>query len=367
MRIFVAGTSFQPTYGGPAYSVSRLAAHLAEAGVEVGLWSPDNSALESPLIKREAGLTPLGGTPSAALNEFGTPDLIHDSGIWLEHNRALAQLAMQRRIPRVVSPRGMLEPWAMNHKWLKKRIAWWLFQKRDLNNTACLHATASSEADQFRKLNLKPQISVIPNGVSLPPPQQTTRPRDGEQSETENSVTKTALFLGRIQSKKGLPMLIEAWSRIKPKDWRMKVVGPDEDGHRHQLERIIRSRGLEEEWEFAPPLVGDSKWGAFSEAQLFILPTHSENFGIAVAEALASGTPVITTHGAPWELLEKERCGWWVPVSVEGIAAALKDATSKDAERTRRDGAPRTGGCRGTIRLGPHRCRDDRLLPLGAR
>ena len=70
----------------------------------------------------------------------------------------------------------------------------------------------------------------------------------------------------------------------------------------------------------------------YANADLFILPTHSENFGIAVAEALAHGLPVITTHGAPWKLIEEEHCGWWVPVSVAGVASALEDATRRSSE-----------------------------------
>jgi glycosyltransferase involved in cell wall biosynthesis len=110
------------------------------------------------------------------------------------------------------------------------------------------------------------------------------------------------------------------------------VVGPDEGGHCEELKRQVHANGLSKEWSFEGPIEGEAKWTAFHEADLFILPTHSENFGIAVAEALSAGVPAITTHGAPWQLLEEEGCGWWVPVSVDGISTALRDATRRSQE-----------------------------------
>ena len=111
VRIFLAGTSLQPSYGGPAYSVARLAAALAEAGAEVGLWASDQSALSVPLLNTHGSIRVLEGNAAEALEKFGNIDVLHDNGIWLPHNHRLAVSAAQRRIPRVVSTRGMLEPW----------------------------------------------------------------------------------------------------------------------------------------------------------------------------------------------------------------------------------------------------------------
>jgi hypothetical protein len=140
---------------------------MAATGIEVGLWAPDRSALDSPLVEPHPAVRPLAGSAEAALKEFGRPDLIHDNGLWLRHNHQLARLAALAGIPRVVSTRGMLEPWAMNHKRWKKRLAWWLYQRRDLQRAVALHATARSEADHLRQLGLRNAISIIPNGVDL--------------------------------------------------------------------------------------------------------------------------------------------------------------------------------------------------------
>jgi glycosyltransferase involved in cell wall biosynthesis len=267
------------------------------------------------------------------MDRFGKADVIHDNGIWLPHNHRLAELAIRRAIPRLVSTHGMLEPWALNHKRWKKGFAWWLYQRRDLKRARCHHTTAKTEAGQLERLGLGVPICVIPNGVDVPaefPPVGKHENRCGR---------RTALFLGRIHPKKGLPMLIEAWTRVRPEGWRLQIAGPDEAGHRVEVENAVFAAGLSEIVSFVGPVAGEKKKSAFFSADLFVLPTHSENFGIVVAEALAHGLPVVTTTGAPWSRLPELGCGWWVDVSVDEIAAGLRQATSCDTETLRAMGA----------------------------
>jgi Glycosyl transferase 4-like domain len=146
MKLFLAGTSLLPAYGGPAYSVSRLAMALTEAGVQVGLWAPDQSAATTPLLPAESSVQRLTGTAAEALDRFGHMDVLHDNGIWWSHNHQLANVASARGIPRVVSTRGMLAPWTVKHKRWKKRLAWWLYQRRDLKRASRHHTTAETEA-----------------------------------------------------------------------------------------------------------------------------------------------------------------------------------------------------------------------------
>jgi glycosyltransferase involved in cell wall biosynthesis len=112
----------------------------------------------------------------------------------------------------------------------------------------------------------------------------------------------------------------------------MRVIGPDEANHRGELLKQIKLAGLQDAWIFDDAVDGSGKWNALRSSDLFILPTHSENFGIAVAEALGCGVPVITTHGAPWQVLEERECGWWVPVNAESLMGAMKDAMSRSSE-----------------------------------
>lgn len=317
MRVLHTIASLRPETGGPARSVPGLAAAIAGSGVDVSLWAADVPArYEVP-----GGVELLKGDIRESIACLDTFDLVHDHGLWLPINHAIAKATAAAGIPRMVSPRGMLEPWALNHRKWKKRLAWFAYQKRDLERSAALHATAESEAEQFRKLGLTPPGFVIPNGVELPN-QGSSFAKGSEDKQRK----RTALFLSRVHPKKGLPILVDAWARVRPEGWRMRVVGPDEDGHRGEIESMVRRLGLEADWTLEGPLEGARKADAFAEADLFILPTHSENFGIAVAEALAAGLPVITTTGAPWRRLIESRSGWWVEPTSNSLADVLKEA-----------------------------------------
>jgi glycosyltransferase involved in cell wall biosynthesis len=138
--------------------------------------------------------------------------------------------------------------------------------------------------------------------------------------------------LGRIYPIKGLPMLIEAWARARPDGWILRIAGPDEAGHQKQVEKAVIAAGLGQVVSFTGPLAYGMKKSAFFDAELFVLPTHSESFGIVVAEALAHGLPVLTTTGAPWSILPQSGCGWWVDATVDGIAEGLRQATVLDPE-----------------------------------
>ena len=324
MKVFIAGTSFEPDYGGPAVSVSRLATAVAGAGAKVALWAPDGSAVTSDAVPRPApGMTCLGGSLEEALSTIGAIDIIHDNGLWLPHNHRIAALATRRGIARVVSIRGMLEPWAIRHKRVKKAIAWRLYQKRDLMKAALLHTTSKPEARGLSAYGLDCPVVTIPNGAGLPDL------RDKSSGPPVHSgKTKVALFLGRIHPVKGLPMLIEAWSRLRPEGWRLRIAGPDVNGHRAEVEALAARHGLAGTVSFPGPVDGDAKANEYRAASIFVLPTHSENFGMVVAEALSYGVPVLTTHGAPWQELETERCGWWVAPAVESLLSGLAEATS---------------------------------------
>jgi glycosyltransferase involved in cell wall biosynthesis len=329
LRVLLVATSLSPDYGGPAFSVSRLAEALTEAGVEVGLWASDQSAITTPLLPAGSTVRRLRGSVVEALEQFGAPDVFHDNGMWLWHNHRVARLAARLGVPRVVSARGMLEPWSMKNKKWKKVTAWRLYQRRDLMKARRLHATAEAEARNIRRLGLGVPICTIPNGVDVPE----------AVPSGSRAGPKTALFLGRVHPKKGLPMLVEAWARVRPEGWRLKIVGPDEGGHRAQVEQTVAAAGLGTVVSFTGPLDGEEKAAAFFDADFFVLPTYSENFGIAIAEALAHGLPVLTTTGAPWPMLHERGCGWVVEPGVDEIAGALRQATSCTSSALRAMGA----------------------------
>ena len=131
---------------------------------------------------------------------------------------------------------------------------------------------------------------------------------------------------------------MHAWATVRPARWRLVISGPDECGHAVELRRIASELGLENEVEFRGPVYGEAKWDLLKGADLFVLPTYSEGFGIVVAEALASAVPVITTKGAPWSCLGDHGCGWWVDIGVPPLARALSEATQCSESELRQMG-----------------------------
>jgi glycosyltransferase involved in cell wall biosynthesis len=260
--------------------------------------------------------------------EDEAPSCVHFHGIW---SPALARRAIywrRRGVPYVVSLHGMLEPWALNHKGWKKRLALLLYQRAILNHAAALHATSEREAENLRKLGFNSRIVMIPWGIDMPETANDIRFAGRQKPKP----LRTALFVGRIFPVKGLPLLVEAWEKVRPVGWKMKIVGPDEGGHRAEVEALIHKSGLEGDFEFTGPLQGIDLNTAYDEADLFILPSYSENFSLVVGEALARGLPVIASHGVPWDALPREQCGWWVPASAGGIAEGLAQAKTASPE-----------------------------------
>ena len=299
--------------------------HQAQAAAHLSSWAPVAAVCHGRVT-----MSALQWSPDFGRYVLGSDaDILHTHGIW-QHPSAIALDWKKRGRPHVASVHGMLAPWAWQHRAWRKRLVWWLWEKRNLQSADLLHATSAQEAEGLRERGLRAPIAIIPNGVDLPTTVEDCSIQDSRfDIQTQQ---RTALFLSRLHPVKGLPLLLEAWAKVKPENWKLQIVGPDEGGHRAVLERQVSALELGNVVRFSGPLTGAAKACAFQESALFILPTHSENFGIAVAEAMAYELPVITTHGAPWKLLEEEQCGWWVPVSVEGIAAALDDATRKSPE-----------------------------------
>jgi len=228
-----------------------------------------------------------------------------------------------------LQPHGMLEPWAMNCRAWKKRLAMALYQWQDLQEARVLVATAGAEYENLRALGLRQPIAIIPNGVHLQ--QYSIQPRIREIVPPQK---RKALFLSRVQGKKGLLNLIDAWSRVRPAGWRLQIAGPDEGGHLAEVMARVRQAGVADSVEYVGVVDGDAKRQLYVSADLFVLPTFSENFGVVVAEALAHGLPVITTRGAPWQDLTTYRCGWWIDIGVDPLVAALRSAIAlSDDER----------------------------------
>lgn len=317
---------------GPSYSVPALCQALANQGREVTLMSVGRSErrlvnncsirtfsqdycrvpiLRKLMFSRELRLELQKRTKQRAI--------LHVHGLWLMPNIYPGAIARARGVPLIFAPRGMLGPEALQFSQHRKQIMWHLLQKRAVSAAACLHATSEQEYEEIRQYGLRQPVAVVPNGIDVP----VALARRGTRG------MRTVLYLGRIHPKKGLDRLVAAWQQIEPlrPDWTLRIVGPDENRYRDRLKQQALSLGLRR-IVFADPLFGDLKREAYQAAEIVVLPTLNENFGMTVAEALAHGTPVICTKGAPWEGLETNACGWWIDQGVASLSNALNRATS---------------------------------------
>lgn len=319
---------------GPAYSTTTLNQKMNELGVSSRLLvTCDREAEQARLdgaiteFPRRSFPYRLGRSPemlSCLRNEVatGAVDVIHNHSIWMMPNVYPGWVTTGTDIPLVVSPHGTFSKWALGRSKAVKFLFWNTLQKRALVNAALFHATAASEYDDIRRLGFRQPVAMVPNGIDIP---RLSGKTCGDNSEA------TLLFLSRVHPVKGLEYLLHAWATLQDAHprWVLRIVGPGEPSYLKKLSKLASSLRLERV-AFTGPLYGHEKDEAYRCADLFVLPTHSENFGVAVAESLAAGCPVVTTRGAPWSGLVDYGAGWWIDIGVEPLRAALDEAMSRD-------------------------------------
>lgn len=317
MKILYVIIDIPLSSGGPTRSVKGLSRALVRCGMDVGLLvlhgrdEFDNPSGVKVYYEED------GVNICQLVRQF---DLVHVNGLWHPGLHKVVSVCRKEQVPYVVSAHGMLDPWALSVKPLRKRIARILYQDRDLRGAAAIHATAELEAEHIREAGFRNNIIISPNGVDVP------RCLEGKGENVEGK--KTALFLSRLHPGKGLLALAEAWAKVRPQGWVMRVVGPDSYGHKAEVVSKLRLLGIEGEWQFRDMVDDEEKWREYAAADLLVHPSVSENFGITIAEGLAAGLPVICTKGTPWSDIEEMRCGWWIDVGVDSLVTALKSATS---------------------------------------
>ena len=254
------------------------------------------------------------------------PDVVHINGCWQPQLLFFQRAAQSLRIPVVLSPHGMLEPWIVKrHYWTRKWPAIQLYQRGLVKHADYLHATAEKEKDNLLRLGWNARIAVIPNAVNIE-----------ELPLKYNWRTKRRIvFMSRLHVKKGIELLLEALSHLKPDldGYEVIIAGEGEPDYVETLKKAAISFGLSEVVIFVGGVYGAEKVSLLQSADFFVLPTYSENFGIVVAEALACGTPVITTHGTPWKELEDYTCGWYIPIGVDALKRTIREAISVTEEK----------------------------------
>lgn len=338
MRVLQFMPSLRPVDGGTTTYLEQFAPALAQqCELHVAtLTSTGNVSLAGAQIH----VLPYGWSKLPAmvkewrrlLNEIH-PDVVQINCCWMIQC-ALLQMSVPKDIAVVLMPHGMLEPWIINrHYYTRKLPAILLYQRMCIAKADMLFATCQAEKEHLQALGWNRNIEIIPNCIDaakIP----VVEKRKGEKLRL--------LFMSRLHPKKGLPMLFEAMSDGMV----LSIVGEGEADYvselKRQAETLSRKNGFE--CNFLGAVYGDARWQLFADTDLFVLPTYSENFGLCVAEALATGTPVLTTTGTPWQGLEQTQSGWCVAPEVSAMRKALAearqqlkgDATEGYAERARR-------------------------------
>ena len=333
MKVLHYIPSLAASAGGVASYLSVLCEELGklvELHVATSYESKREVKICNAIVHRiSSGLTCYSSS-KALLKEL-RPDVVHINGCWQPQLAFFQWAARSLKIPVVLSPHGMLEPWIVKrHYWTRKWPAIQLYQRGLVKHADYLHATADKEKDNLLRLGWNARIAVIPNAVNI----------EVLPIKDNWSLKRRIVFMSRLHVKKGIELLLEALSHLKSDldGYEVIIAGEGELDYVKTLKNAAISFGLSEVVKLVGGVYGAEKVSLLQSADFFVLPTYSENFGIVVAEALACGTPVITTHGTPWKVLEENECGWYIPVGVNALKKTLREAISVTEETIERMG-----------------------------
>lgn len=305
MKIAIILAEIGPGAGGLYYSVRALsagAAGMPENEVAVFAMGDANEETREhwmPLKPRTFSTYGPAGYSYApkmlqAVLDF-QPDVIHLHGLWMYSSRVAFKGAKACQSKLVLSPRGMMDPWAMRNSRWKKKLMFLFQERRVLDRVDCFHALNQSEADSIRQLGYRQRIEIVPNGTDLPD-------RDGINLSTNESTKKKIVFIGRIHPKKGIAELLEGWGRLRERSpdllagWKLVIAGWDDGGHLEGYRQQAEKGGLAASVEWPGKVYGAEKDALLRQAACFILPSFSEGLPMAVVEAMGYGIPVIMTE-----------------------------------------------------------------------
>lgn len=338
MKLAQIVPSLEARYGGPSRSSRGLAAGLARTGHDVALLT--TGPIEDESTSSEHGLStrafprqwPASVARSPGLKRHVCDqrfDIVHHHGLWLRTLHYAHIAACNSAAPLVVSPRGMMSPWAWNHRRWKKRLAAWLIHPGAFSAVAGWHATSAEEAVDIRRLGFSQPVCVAPNGVIPPAPEvEATEARHWRDLLPALAGRRVAVFYSRFHSKKRVLELIDLWLCRPRGEWLLLMVGIPEqysvaDLNTHVARGGGEGRILVQDGAGHPP--------PYATGSLFLLPSHSENFGLVVAEALVRGLPVLATDSTPWSELKAQGAGDCVSWSSYGEALDAFLASPPDA------------------------------------
>jgi glycosyltransferase involved in cell wall biosynthesis len=349
MRILQVVPAYLPAfrYGGPIRSVHGLSCALAQRGHEVEVYTTSMDGKQNldvplgqpvnldgvkvtyfpvPWMRRLAWAPALSRRLRQTMHGF---DVVHLHSVFLWPTWAAARAALRAGKPYFLSPRGMLVDDLIKRKsrWVKG--AWiQLIERQNIAGAAGVHVTTELEATRMRALGLKlPEVHCVPNGVQRPSSH--TPLSAGPFAELPRPY---ALFLGRINWEKGLDRLIKAWAMVP--DLHLVIAGNDEENYMPKLKALAHQVGVADRVLFVGPVTDTDKWALYENAEMFILPSYSENFGNVVAEAMAMSCPVVVTPEVGLaEVVRTSGAGIITPGEPKELAANVSALLASGSER----------------------------------
>jgi glycosyltransferase involved in cell wall biosynthesis len=348
-RILHVISSIDPRGGGTTTAAAGLAEAQHHAGLDVTLAATHRENFEPSVADRlrEVGVkvslvgparTSLAIHPQIkpVLQQLCTNmDVVHIHGLWEEIQHRAAVVARHAGVPYIISPHGMLDPWSLSQSKLKKKIYMALRMRSNLNHATALSFTTETERILTEPLKLQPPAIVETLGLDLN--EFDTLPEAGTFRQNYPAIGDRTmlLFLSRVHHKKGLDLLIPAFVKVKDKDAMLVIAGPDSaDGYQAKVQAMAVEHGVSDRVIFTGMLFGKHRIEAMADADLFILPSYQENFGIVVIEALAAATPVIISDQVNMhhDVTEGD-VGEVVPTKVDDLSEAINRWLDDDAKR----------------------------------
>jgi glycosyltransferase involved in cell wall biosynthesis len=340
MKILYVVVSLSPEWGGPTKAVTELTEALAKRGLEISIFAPVRKGDDAKIIRPkgvklqlfEQGLFARwwsGYSPKlakAVAQETSKFDLVHIHELWSHPHLSAYRAAKKAKKPYVISVHGGLEPWAINHKALKKKVYSVLCQRRILQKAGALHAITDEETKHIRAFGVDNEILMIPNGINPEEFQNLPSRWELEQLYPRLAGKLVVLFLGRLHPIKGLDILARAFGKIARgrDDLCLLVVGPDSAGYQAEVVKILETDGVLDKVVFAGMLSGHEKLAALGGADVCVIPSYSEVRSIVALEAMASGLPVIITRQCHFPEAADAKAGLVIEPEVNQLAAALE-------------------------------------------
>lgn len=336
------------SYGGPAKSVPFLIKYLNKIEVKNKIITIQLKKDEHNDICRENDIETISSQYNRPkflkfstkfckiiTDEIIDETILHTQSLWNYPPYCAFELSKKYNLPLVMSIRGNLYDWNLNKSKWKKDLALTLFQMKMFQEASCLHATELNEMKAIRKLGIKTPVALISNGIEIDEFENLLSKKEAIKNLNLNTSKRYCLFMSRIDYKKGLEYLISNFIKLENlfPEWELLIAGPVYDQkYFNQINIAIDNANIKKKVHYFGMVSGQKRLNLFAASELFILPAHTENFGMVIGEAMAAKLPIITTTGTPWQVLNDKNAGWWVKLNHENISKALEKAMKKSSQ-----------------------------------